>query len=122
MTSFINLLASDIWSEADIVNRTEAMIASEFSAHAVAILNRKVTAATIGAYTLTADEQAEVARYAQVCTAAATEGNAARADMALLQSALDCEADPALIALAAPEVLELMALRSPAAVEEEGAP
>ena len=76
--SFINLLVNDVWSEADIVNRTEALISSEFSPNVVAILNRKVTAATIGQYVLTASEQAEVGRYAAVCNAAALAGNEAR--------------------------------------------
>lgn len=92
MPSFINLMASDLWSEADIINRTEAMIASEFPPAAVAILNRKATGAALGQYTLTADEAAELARYAQVSEAARAAGNAARADMALLHEVLAVEA------------------------------
>lgn len=90
--SFVNLMGNDVWSEADIVNRTEAMIRSEFPYAAVAILNRKATGAALGQYTMTDDEQAELARYMQVCEAARQAGNAARADIALLQGALDVEA------------------------------
>lgn len=114
MTSFINLLASHTWSEADIVNRTEALIATEFPANAVAILNRKVTAATIGAYTLTEEEQAEVARYAQVCTDAAIEGNAARADMALLAEVLAVEAGTMDLESLSLDAHAIYALRHPA--------
>lgn len=99
MASFVDLLASDVWSEADIVNRTEAMIASEFPPAAAAILNRKVTGQTLGQYTLTADEQVELARYAAVSEAARAAGEAARDDMALLQSALEVEAAQRRLAL-----------------------
>lgn len=90
--SFVNLMGNDVWSEADIVNRTEAMIRSVFSDQVVAILNRKATGAALGQYTMTDDERAELARYAQACEDAHQAGNAARADMALLQRALDVEA------------------------------
>lgn len=114
--SFINCLGSDIWSEADIINRTEALIASEFPVNTVAILNRKVTASTIGAYALTDDEQADVARYDQVCTAAAIEGHAARADMTLLLEVLEIEAGKLLIDDASPPAQVLHALRNPTPV------
>ena len=137
MNSFINLLADDVWSEADIVNRTEAMIASEFPVNAVAILNRKVTASAIGQYSLSAADQAEVAHYAAVSNAAAASGNAARADMIKLQAALDYEraqarlahavvpgdtvdiaeraAAQAVISAASADTLALVALRNPVA-------
>jgi hypothetical protein len=91
MASFVNVLGSDLWSEADIVNRTESMIASYFPPNTTAILNRKVIGAATGRYTLSADEQAELDHYNTVCLAASAAGNAARADMARLQSALDYE-------------------------------
>jgi len=90
--SFINLMADDCWSEADIVNRTEAMIASVFPASEQVILNRKVTAAAIGAYTLTTAEQDEVAQFNALCMQARQAGLDARADMTLLTQALACEA------------------------------
>ena len=82
--SFVNLLANDIWSEADIVRRTESMVRSEFSQEAETILNRKVLGASLGTYTISAEEQADLERYNVVVLAAQAEGVAARADMALL--------------------------------------
>lgn len=92
MTSFVNLMASDVWSEADITNRTEAMIASEFSPTAVAILNRKATGAALGQYQLSPEDEAEIARYAEVSERAREVGKQAMEDMALLQAVLDVEA------------------------------
>lgn len=84
MNSFIDLMANDVWSEADIVRRTEAMIRSEFSAEAETILNRKVSGMVLGVYVPTTEEQAEMARYQTTVDAARVAGNASRADMALL--------------------------------------
>ena len=91
MTSFVNLMASDVWSEADISNRTEALIASEFSPTAVAILNRKATGAALGQYQLSAEDAAEIARYAEVSERAREMGKQAMEDMALLREVLDVE-------------------------------
>lgn len=90
--SFINLMANDVWSEADIVARTEAIVRSQFSAIDEQILNRKVTGQVLGQYTLTTAEQAEVQAFATATESARQEGVAARADMALLSQALGVEA------------------------------
>lgn len=82
--SFVNLMANDVWSEADIIRRTEAMIRSEFSLDMETILNRKVLGISIGTYVPTEQDQADIARYDAVAKAAQAEGVAARADMALL--------------------------------------
>lgn len=113
MNSFIDMLASHRWSEADIINRTEAMIAAEFTPAQVAIINRIVTAAAAGMYQLTEEEQAEVTRYNQVCLAAREAGDAAREDMAFLAQVLDFEAAQRVVAAATEEVVALAALRSP---------
>lgn len=84
MSSFINLMADDIWSEADIIRRTEAMIRSEFSLEVETILNRKVSGMSLGTYQPTEQDLADMARYDQVAKAAQAAGLAARADMALL--------------------------------------
>jgi len=84
-------MGKDLWSEADIVNRTETMIASEFPRDAVAILNRKTTGAVLGQYAMTVAEQAELERYAQICAAARQAGIDARADNVLLTQVLDME-------------------------------
>lgn len=89
--SFIDMMANHRWSEADIVNRTEAIIASEFPPVEVEIINRIVTAAAAGIYQLTEEEETKVNYYNVVCLLAREEGEAARADMALLAQALDYE-------------------------------
>lgn len=82
--SFINMMANDVWTEADIIRRTEAMIRSECSPELEAVINRKATGAALGAYVLTESDAAEMNRYAAVSAAAKTAGDEARADMALL--------------------------------------
>jgi hypothetical protein len=115
MTSFIDMMASDRWSEADIINRTEAMIAAEFTPNEVAIINRIVTAAAAGFYELTETEQADVLRYNQVCLEARAAGDAARADMRLLDQVLGYEAAQRTINAAGPDVVDLVQLRTPPA-------
>ncbi len=89
--SFINLLANDIWSEQDIVNRTEAMIRSEFSTQTETILNRKVVGSVIGQYTLSDEEKQELAKYNKICEYAKEEGRKAREDMDLLNRVFPVE-------------------------------
>jgi hypothetical protein len=130
MASFINLLANDVWSDADMLNRTEAMIRSEFPDQAVAILNRKATGALLGQYRLTDEEKAELQRYAEASDEARQALAAAQADMARLTLALDFEAARARLALpevsdderaaaqaivdgASDDTLDLVALRNP---------
>jgi len=92
MASFINLMADVIWTETDIVNRTESMIRKEFSVDEENILTRKTSAAMMGQYALSFDEQEEIQRYAAACAIAQYSGKMAREDMAILQKALDYEA------------------------------
>jgi hypothetical protein len=91
MTSFIDLMKSDVWSEADIVNRTEAMVRTEFSAVSEAILNRKITGAGLGQYTLTEAEMGKLQGFALATEEARLAGTAARADMALLLEVMASE-------------------------------
>jgi hypothetical protein len=113
MTSFVNLMAGDRWSESDIVNRTESMIAGEFPPAQAAIINRIVTAAAAGMYTLTDDERATVGRYNTVCLAARQAGDAARSDMALLAQILDYEGGLVTLDALSPEAAALAARRAP---------
>jgi hypothetical protein len=108
--SFVNLMASDIWSEADIVRRTEALAHAELTIEEEAILSRKVLSAMLGKWEMSAEDLATQARFVHACTAAHTEGVAARADMALLQSAMDYE--NGITAEASAEVLALVNLRN----------
>ena len=89
--SFIDMMANDIWSDADITARTEAMVRSVVSIAEELVLNRKVQGAALGQYTLTAEDQAQVALLAQAGFAAQQEGIAARADMALLFRVFEVE-------------------------------
>lgn len=82
--SFINLLANDVWSEQDIINRTEAIIRSEFSIQAELILNRKIIGQITNAYVLSEQEMTELDHYKSVVESARLAGIDARKDMALL--------------------------------------
>jgi hypothetical protein len=120
--SFVNLLADDVWSEADIVARTEAIVRSQFSAIDEQILNRKVTGQMLRQYTLTEDEQAELGAFAAATEAARQQGDTARADMALLAQAMDVEAgtlDPATVTQ---DVADLVAQRAAARAAAEPTP
>lgn len=90
--SFINLMANDIWSDADITRRTESMIRTEFSQEAETILNRKVLGMALGTYQPTPADQLDIARYDAAAKAAQAAGLAARADMALLMDVFAMEA------------------------------
>lgn len=89
--SFVNLMSNDVWSEHDILRRTEAMVRSEFSVTAETILNRKLQGATMG-IALSPTDMVEIERFQTVVIAAQTEGINARIDMASLQAVLDYEA------------------------------
>ena len=103
MTSFINLMASDVWSEADIINRTEALINSEFSPAAVAILNRKATGAALGKYQLSPTDVADIARYTEVSERARDLGRQAFKDAELLKEVLLVESALAILSKPTPE-------------------
>lgn len=104
--SFINLLGNDIWSEHDIVNRTEAIIRSEFSLQSETILNRKVLGSVIGQYTLNDSEKEELNRYNKLCEYAKSEGIKAREDMALLNRVFVVE--KAVLRLRIPPIEEIV--------------
>lgn len=89
--SFVNMMANDVWSEADIVRRTEAMIHREFSQDDESVINRKATGAALGIYVLTEADTADMNRYAMLSAAAKAAGDEARADMALLRHVFDAE-------------------------------
>lgn len=91
MSSFVDLMASARWTEADIVNRMEALIRRDYPAVEEQILNRKMNGAAAGFYVLQAGEMAEIGAYAQTCLAAQLAGRAAREDMALLARVLEAE-------------------------------
>jgi hypothetical protein len=95
--SFVDLMADHRWSEADIVNRTEAMVREYFTVASERILNRKMLGTSMG-YVLSPEEQVELAQFQAVVLGAQAEGLQARADMALLAAALEVEAAQARLA------------------------
>ena len=128
--SFVDLMGSVVWSEADIVRRTEEMVRSSFSAEEEAILNRKTLGAVLGMYQMTPGEQAEMAAFAAVTEQARQAGIEARADMALLSAVMALEdavrvlqredatdeeraAAQAVVGAATPEVNALYQARNP---------
>lgn len=102
--SFIDMMADRIWTDAEITNRTEAMVRAVVSVAEELVLNRKLQGAALGQYTLTADDQAQMALLAQAGYAAQQEGIAARRDMSVLREVLAVEA--AIRTLADPEASE----------------
>lgn len=88
----VDLMASTEWSDDAITDRTEAMIASQFSAKRQLILMRMALGVAMGAYTLNPAEQAEMQAYMQAVGIAAAAAQKARADMALLAQVLAAEA------------------------------
>ena len=119
--SFVNLMASDVWSEVDIVNRTESMIAGHSTPQAVVILQRKVTAEQLGQYTLTEAEKEELQAYQLACYRAQQAGIEARADMALLTEVLAVESGTLQLESASEKAQLLHALRNPVP-EDSGSP
>lgn len=91
MTSFVNLFGNDVWSEADIVRRTEAELHGVVSKDAELILSRKMIGFSLGRIIPTPEEQADLILYETAAYQAQQSGIAARTDMALLQSALGYE-------------------------------
>lgn len=99
MPSFINLLADDVWSEADIINKTEAELHSVCSESNELILSRKMIGFSLGRVIPTAQEQAGLTAYEIAAYQAQQSGIAARADMVRLQGALDHERTQARLAV-----------------------
>lgn len=83
--SFIDLKSNDVWSDADILRRTESMIRSEFSLEEETILNRKALGSALGTYQLTEEEQYELVRYTAVAENARVEYQKAIHDMSVLK-------------------------------------
>ena len=89
--SFVDLMKNNTWSDYDITNYTEAVIASEFSQTTQNILNRKLTGSLLGSYTLTPEDTLEVTRFKEVSYAAQLQGQQAKKDMELLAQILPVE-------------------------------
>lgn len=99
MPSFINLLANHVWSDADITNRCRATIESQVPTARQDELRTIMLGHLAQMRAATDAEMAEIMLVKQLTIDAADLGRAARADMALLQSALDYEAAQARLLL-----------------------
>jgi hypothetical protein len=108
MSSFINLMASDVWSEADIKNRLHAEIRGEVSEQAETELNRALQGAALGMHTLTPQERVSLMAFKTVTNRVALLGAAARADAALLATVMELEVHARRLAL--PVVLADLAI------------
>lgn len=106
MSSFVDLMGRAVWSEEDIVRRTEAMLRGEFSLEQELILNRKLKGVENGVYVLTPGEAQELAAFQAASFRAQTEGFYARYDMARLRLALDVEEAERRLALPQVESVE----------------
>lgn len=103
--SFINMLANDVWTEAEIVNRTEAMVRSRVSLADELVLNRKTEGARAGQYTLSLEDEAQRAELAAAGMEAQMAGIAARTDMLTLLEVFEVEAAEKRLALPVVEPL-----------------
>ena len=63
MTSFVDLMGNDVWSEADIKSRLHAMIRARFSEQVEAELSRSVMGAMLGQHQITPQEGAAIAAF-----------------------------------------------------------
>jgi hypothetical protein len=91
MSSFINLMVNDVWSDADITNRTEAMVRQHISVVEETILNRDITGTAFGV-PLSEERMAQVMHLKDILEEARQMGINARSDMALLNRVFVLEA------------------------------
>jgi len=138
MTSFVNLMANDVWNEADIKSRLHSEIRSVISEQKENEISRAIQGRLLGMHTLTPEESASIALFKQVSDKVALLAVQARADAVLLSKAMDLElaqnrlTQPAteteediqerddassVIAAAIPSVVALAALRKPVLIE-----
>lgn len=115
--SCINLLASDVWSDADIVAHGREKIAAVVPVARQDELRTILLGHIANMRTATPEELAEIALVQATTEAQAVENDQARADMALLLEVLALEAGTADMESASEKALELYALRHP--VESE---
>lgn len=85
MTNFVNLLDNVEWSDRDITNKTESMVATIISPEEERILNRKIQAMNMGEYVLDQDDIETVNKLKYIGNLAHQEGVIARENMALLK-------------------------------------
>lgn len=116
--SCINLLANDVWSDADIVAHGREMIASVVPVARQDELRTILLGHIAGMRAATPEELAEIALVQSTTEAQALENDQARADMALLLEVLALEAGTAPMESASAQALDLYAVRNPVPPDE----
>lgn len=91
MTTTINLLANDIWTEQDILARGRALIAAQVSSVRQQELQTILLGHLTQERTTTDEELAEIALVGQITRAQSAENDLVRADMALLTEVMAYE-------------------------------
>lgn len=110
----IDLMGDVVWSERDIVLRTEAMVRSVYSLEDELMLLRKALWHLLGARTLNTEEAAALAEYRVAVQAAGAEGAQARADNTKLSLARAVESGERLPADVSADVQALLQVRADA--------
>lgn len=113
MTTCINLMASDVWSDADIVAHGREKIAAVVPVARQDELRTILLGHIAGMRAATAAELAEIALVQTTTEAQAAENDIARAEMALLLEVLALEAGTAPMESASEQALDLYAVRNP---------
>ena len=85
MINFVNLLDNIEWSDKDITNKTESMVAAIVSPEEERILNRKIQAMGMGEYVLDEEDVEQVNKLKYIANLAHQEGIIARQNMSLLK-------------------------------------
>lgn len=92
MSSFIDLMGSDVWTEVDIKSRLHAEIRSEVSEFAETELNRALQGKMLGIHTMSAEEMQTLMRFKSATERVTQLGKQARLDTVLLAKVLLHEA------------------------------
>lgn len=118
MTTCINLLANDVWTDADIVAHGREKIAAVVPVARQDELRTILLGHVAGMRQATPEELAEIALVQTTTEAQAAENDRARADMALLLEVLALEAGTAPMEGASEQALDLYAVRNPVLASE----
>lgn len=97
--NLINLLGNTVWSDREITEHTEALVHQVTPVLEEMVLNRKLTAAAMGQWVMTEQEQAELQAYSQACMMAHQVGIEMRADNEKLRAVITYETALARLAL-----------------------
>lgn len=89
--SFIDLMSHTIFTESDILKRTESMIRTYYSREQENILNRKMTGVMTGTYTLSESESMEIQDFSIKIMQARQVNIKATADNELLKKIIEVE-------------------------------